>query len=237
MVAVHLNKQIDDIFSGYSKLETPEERMEHKVEGSLFFEGYEELMKQYEKLLTRSPWDYVLNACSRITAILTPQQINSFLQATMIYENHNNFSANTGFLITRLIQNSHDAGNNKFTLNTGGLKEIDCISYGLKGKENKLLEIIVAGNARHHCGNGAENIQELYISGDIGYCCAWEAKNIKEIYIVGNSGLYCGYDAENSTFKTQNKQTLQLLKKNVLQGKNNRIYFIHPDKQEEEIIW
>ncbi|MFH1638035.1 MAG: hypothetical protein ABIB71_06425, partial [Candidatus Woesearchaeota archaeon] len=51
MVAVHLNKTVDDIFSGYSKLKAPEERMEHKVEGSLMFEGFEDLVRQYEDIL------------------------------------------------------------------------------------------------------------------------------------------------------------------------------------------
>ncbi|MFH1638135.1 MAG: hypothetical protein ABIB71_06940, partial [Candidatus Woesearchaeota archaeon] len=51
MVAVHLNKGEYDFLKGHSKLKAPEERMEHKVEGSLMFEGFEDLVRQYEDIL------------------------------------------------------------------------------------------------------------------------------------------------------------------------------------------
>ncbi|MFH1637493.1 MAG: hypothetical protein ABIB71_03650 [Candidatus Woesearchaeota archaeon] len=290
MVAIHLNKTVDDIFSGYSKLETPDEKIEHKVDGSLICNDFEDLMKQYETFLV---WEVYLK---EVKDILTPEQINSFLQATIRYDDYKHYRCNTGHFITRLIQNSHNAGNNKFILNTKALsKKIDCIAHSLKGKKDMLLEIIVDGNLGDYCGLRAENIEKIYICGNVGrrcgenvqnigklyisgdagnYCCeraksikelyiggnagnacgykaenigkiyigrdagancAWDAKNIGKLHIAGNVGSDCGFGAENSTFKTPNKETLRLLKKNVPIGEGNKIYSIQPNGKEKRI--
>ncbi|MFH1638128.1 MAG: hypothetical protein ABIB71_06905 [Candidatus Woesearchaeota archaeon] len=238
MVAVHLNKQIDDIFSGYSKLETPDERREHKVEGNMICEGFEELIRQYEGVLAIHYTRIVQEGFGKINSILEPQQINSFLQATKRYEDHENYSDNTGLFITHLIQNSHNAGNNKFTLNTKALcKDIDGLGNYLKGKENNLLEIIVDGNIGRCCGQCAKNIGKLSISGNTGYRCGTGAESIGQIYIGGKTGGSSGDEAKYSTFKTPNLETLQMLKEWVPRDENNKIYFIHPNSQEEEIKW
>ncbi|MFH1637495.1 MAG: hypothetical protein ABIB71_03660 [Candidatus Woesearchaeota archaeon] len=255
MATISLNKTVDDIFSGYSKLEAPEERKEHKVEGSLFFEGFEELVKKYERILAISTY-YVSGVLDEIDSILQPEQIDSFLQSTIRYDEHKNYSENTGLFITRLIQNSHNAGNNRFMLNTKALsKDINYIGGELKGREKNLLEIIVGGdcgeacgiwaknirkiriarNAGKKCGFGANNLKELYIGGNAGEFCGSGALNIRQIYIGGKAQSICGDTARNSTFKTPNEETLRLLKKNVPKGQGNKIYFIHPDNHEEEI--
>ncbi|MFH1638031.1 MAG: hypothetical protein ABIB71_06405 [Candidatus Woesearchaeota archaeon] len=216
MVAIHLNKQIDDIFSGYSKLETPEERKGHKVEGSLWFKGFEELMRNYERILRLGPWMDTKEAYFRINAVLEPEQINSFLQATIRYEDHENYSNYKGLFFTRLIQNSHDLGNNRFTLDTRAFtQKINALGQLLHGRGNNLLEINVEGSVGDFCGYGAKNIRTLHIDGEVGD--------------------HCGFGADNSTFKTPNQQTLQLLKKNVENDRGNRIYFINEDGSEKEI--
>ncbi|MFH1638125.1 MAG: hypothetical protein ABIB71_06890 [Candidatus Woesearchaeota archaeon] len=222
-MAVALNRDVDDFLGGYSKLGVPEERMEHKVEGSLMFDGHEDLMRQYEEVLNTSGWNekeqeykFYL-AAAKIDLVLRPEQINSFLQTIIRYEEHNSFWK-TGYLITQLMQNSHNAGNNKFTLNTRALsKEIDCIGFELKGSKDRLLEII--------------------IEGDIGENCGYDARNINGLYISGNAGEHCGLLAMNSTFKTPNKQTLQLLKQNVQKDEGNKIYFVNKNGKEKEIKW
>ncbi|MFH1637250.1 MAG: hypothetical protein ABIB71_02385 [Candidatus Woesearchaeota archaeon] len=279
MASVALDRTVDDIFSGYSKLEAPEEKIEHKVEGSLVFDGFEELLGQYERLLEVASWRSDLKKIFyEVKSVLTPRQINSFLQASIKYEDNPEHSDRTGYFITQLIQNSHDAGNNSFILNTKALsKEINNIGRELQGIEDHLLEIIVEGsvgyqcglkannlrklhiseNSGNSCGYGASNIQEIYIGGNAkdacgfwaenigkvyiggnaGYWCCRSAKNIEKIYIGGDVGKECGSLAFDSTFKTPNKETLRLLKNNVPKDKNNKIYFIHLDKHEEEIEW
>ncbi|MFH1638127.1 MAG: hypothetical protein ABIB71_06900 [Candidatus Woesearchaeota archaeon] len=264
MASLHLNKTENDIFSGYSKLETPEGRIEHKVEGSLLPKGFEELIKEYEKAFASkvTTWNYILDehniSSIKTKAILSPEQIQNFLQATRKYEEHKRYSPNTGLFITRLIQNSHDAGDNLFKLETRTLsKRIHFLGYNLQGKGNNLLEIIVDGNAGDSCGLRAKNLRKLYIQGDVGddcskcatnidgifiagYCgewCGYGAENIREFYLNGNVNVFgCGSKTKNSTFKTPNQETLQLLKKNVPTDKGNKIYFIK-ENSEEKRIW
>ncbi|MFH1637760.1 MAG: hypothetical protein ABIB71_05030 [Candidatus Woesearchaeota archaeon] len=198
MVAVQLNKGEDDFLKGYSKLGTPEERKEHKREGSLICKDFEELIRKYEEILTIAGFARHEKVVSKITSVLMPEQINNFLQATINYEKHKNYNSNTGLFITKLIQNSHNAGNNNFTLNTKALsKDIDKIAFDLKGRRGNLLEIIVDGNAGEWCGFKAKNIGKLHITGNAGGGCSSFAKNIKAIYVGGDAGEYCGSDAKN----------------------------------------
>ncbi|MFH1638130.1 MAG: hypothetical protein ABIB71_06915 [Candidatus Woesearchaeota archaeon] len=237
-MAISLNRADEDIFSGYSKLETPEERIEHKVEGSLMFEGHKDLLKKYEDFLTLDRWSKIYRTSAKITSVLKPEQINGFLQTTIRYEYHDNYSLSTGIFITRLIQNSHDEGNNMFMLNTKVLfRDIDGIGFELKGKWDKSLEIIVEGNVGNDSFERAKNIGKLHIAGNAGDYCGRGAQNINELYIGGNARSECGKGVDDCTFKTPNMQTLQLLKETVSKGKGNKIYFIHPNKEEEEIKW
>ncbi|MFH1637758.1 MAG: hypothetical protein ABIB71_05020 [Candidatus Woesearchaeota archaeon] len=198
MLTVYLNKNVDDFLKGYSKLETPEERMEGKVEGEVMFEGFDELIRQYEEILAIDNFEDQEQESPEIMGVLGPERINVFLQATVKYEQHENYSGNTGLFITQLIQNSHDSGNNKFTLNTKALsKEIDNICSGLKGKGNNLLEIIIDGKVGDLCSAQATNMGKLHIGGNAGDWCGYSAKNIKKIYMGGNAGSWCGAWAEN----------------------------------------
>ncbi|MFH1638133.1 MAG: hypothetical protein ABIB71_06930 [Candidatus Woesearchaeota archaeon] len=203
MVALHLNRNVDDIFSGYSKLETPEERMEHKVEGSLMFEGFEELMKAYEEVIsiknlgkTQTNEKIVIE----LPYILTPKEINTFLQSTVRYEDYENYGWNTGFFLTSLIQNSYNHGNTKFLLNTKTLsKEINSIGNSLKGKKNKIIELSIRGDVGDCCGSNAEHIN-LSVEGNAGDCCGSSATN-SILNISGDVGWGCGaYNAQHSTF-------------------------------------
>ncbi|MFH1638033.1 MAG: hypothetical protein ABIB71_06415 [Candidatus Woesearchaeota archaeon] len=280
MGQIALNKNLEDFLRGYSKLETPDEKIEHKVEGSLMFEGHEEVMKQYEEMLAIDEWLDAREAILRTYASLQPEQINTFLQTTVKYEPHKWYAQLTGRFLTRLIRNSHYAGKNNFMLNTKALsKDIDCLGFDLKGRGINKLELTINGNVGEKCCAWAENIGKVYISGsaksccgqlanDIGLlhigedagsccgisaseigvlyigrnagnCCGGGARSIGQIYIGGLAKKKCGDETRCSTFKTPNKQTLQLLKKNVPKRKRfgNRIFFIHPDKHEEEIKW
>ncbi|MFH1638034.1 MAG: hypothetical protein ABIB71_06420 [Candidatus Woesearchaeota archaeon] len=235
MVAIQLNKTVDDFLSGYSKLETPDERKEHKEEGEIMFEGFGELLRQYEDLL-KEELAYIEEEA--INSILSPEQINSFLQATIRYEDYKHFGWNTGMFITQLIQNSHEAGNNRFTLTTKAFsKRIDHIGLRLQGIGNKKLEILVEGDVGNFCAFRANNLGKLHINGNAGTYCCKSAWNIQEIYIGGTAKIYCGINTENCTFITPDQETLFWLKEHVEQDQGNKIYFIRPENQEEEIKW
>ncbi|MFH1637491.1 MAG: hypothetical protein ABIB71_03640 [Candidatus Woesearchaeota archaeon] len=195
------------------------------------------LLSRYEDALKGNIHpEEIYYACRPV--LLNPEEINEFLQSTAKYAEEKEYHRVTGPFITQLIQNSHDAGNNKFTLNTKALTEdLNFLGDGLLGRGNGLLEIMVDGNVGHECFIWAKDIKRISISGDAGALCGWQAENIRDFYIERIVGAYCGVGAEHSTFKTPNQETLQLLKESVPKGKGNRIYFINPNKEEDEIRW
>ncbi|MFH1638027.1 MAG: hypothetical protein ABIB71_06385 [Candidatus Woesearchaeota archaeon] len=160
MAAIALNKGDGDFLSGYSKLETPEERMECKVEGGLIFEGFESLLKKYERFLNLQYID-LDDIYKRITKInrrrrLTPEKINAFLQATISYEEHKNHPLVTGAFISSLIQSSYNVGHNNFHLNANGIaKPLRFIGYRLEGKRKRPIQILIEGSAGEACGGKA----------------------------------------------------------------------------------
>jgi len=163
-----------------------------------------------------------------LTQILTPEQVNTFLQTTVKYEKHKNYTDSTGLFISRLIQNSYDHGYNSFTLDTTALKEIDTIGY-IKGTPRNPIEITIIGNTGNVCGYRTKYIT-FNITGNIGHNCGFESRN-STFNITGNVGSLCGILSKDSTYKTSNKKTLDRMLKDVNEG--NRIIFIHPNGTEE----
>jgi len=226
-------KKAEDLF-GYKGLKAPEEKKEQTVEGSMLFEGLEELLKEYEEVLEIDSWDWikihdVIYWKREIKAILKPEQINYVLQATAKYEEHENYVENTGYFITKLIQNSYDAGHNKFKLNTSTLtKRIDYIGWKLKGRKGKPLELLVEGDVGDWFCSWAEYVS-MSIKGDIGDNFGSFAR-YSSFNINGNLGFLWGFSATRSIFKTSNRETFENLKR--YRNKENKIYFIKPDGRE-----
>lgn len=218
---------IDDVIRGYAA-QSPEERLEEKTTGGNILDG---VMRKYEEVLekeynTGELDDYLKS----ITDILTPHQINSFLQATISKEQHENYQENTGHFISRLIQNSYNAGHNDFTLNTTNLKPIHLIGFKLKGKSRNKIRITTRGNAGDQWGQQSENC-EYNIQGNTEQIAAL-SRNC-ECNIQGNIIEPCGWGSQHSTYKTNIPETLEKMKRTVPKG--NRIIFIHPDGTEETV--
>jgi len=196
MVEIALQKA-EDLF-GYKGIKPPDEKRKEKIEGSILPEGLEVLLEQYEEILEIDDWEKAYNATKKVKAVLKPDKINTFLQATIPYEAHKRYAENTGYFITKLIQNSYNAGNNGFKLVTKALsKKINNIGWELKGKKDKPLELLVEGDVGKECGAGAEH-STISITGNAGDGCGVLAK-YSTISIAGNAGKECGYEAEHLT--------------------------------------
>ncbi|MFH1637621.1 MAG: hypothetical protein ABIB71_04330 [Candidatus Woesearchaeota archaeon] len=189
------NRDIDDFLKGYSKLETPDERMDSKVEGTLLFDRG---LKEYEKLLQNEDLFKIPSPLDKLDAILTPQQINSFLQSTIRYEQNENYICYTGAFISRLMQNSYNARHNGFFFNTSALKEIDNMAYKIKGTHLNPIRVKIEGNVGTFCGQNSQHVS-LDITGEVSESCGQLAKNI-EVRIDGNSGPKCGLNSIDSKF-------------------------------------
>lgn len=167
------------------------------TEGGIQYKGMDALLKQYEVALGIEKWGEKKSFINNVNNILEPEEINRFLQVTIAYKAHEKYGNNTGLFVTRLIQNSYDAGYDSFRLDTRALKELHFIGWGARGKDGNPLEITIEGNAGEHCGDHAERLI-ISIAGNAGHFCAYEAED-STITIGGDAGAYCGHDVKSST--------------------------------------
>ncbi len=217
---------IEEIVEGYASLDSDEKRKEIIVEGEMFGG----LMEKYEAAL-----EYCVNKDKSVLLgekmelkvrrlrlpTLLPGIICAFTAATTAYEgNKNNSVKNTrdfdysktkGIFVTRLIQNSYEAGYNDFHIT--GLS-IPLIYLGLQLTGDEQNPLIVS------------------VDGGIGMGCGHEAKNC--IFSGAWIGWGSGNDAEGCTFITKDIADLEELNKSVEKGNGNKIVLVHADGSEEE---
>lgn len=115
-----------------------------------------------------------------IDEILSPEEINAFVQATIPFEQHVNYAYATGLVCSTLIQNSYDHGHNDFVLATGTQLE-------------NLLESVTATY---------KNPLRIVIDGSVGWNFAAFSKYL-QCTVTGNVGWNCAMSAQNSAFTFQ----------------------------------
>ncbi len=197
------------LLARYGGIKTPEAKKERKPVTEI--PGLEHILRAYEKVLKKDHYvdEYIPLYRLPFLRILTPEEIDQVLQHTIQYEQHENYSWNTGLFFARLIQDSFNAGYNNFYLNMRSLAaEISAI-HSLEGRADRIMCITINGNvgkgigycAKHakfeikgnadeECGKETEN-STFTIHGNVGDQCAMEAKHSK-FDIRGNAGELCG---------------------------------------------
>lgn len=112
--------------------------------------------------------NYLKQSLEPIVHVLSPNQIDLFLQSTMIFEDHQNYVDLTGLFVTKLVQNSYSNGYNDFILNTMNLPALNRLgSYLCAGLERDEPRCIVRGDIGGHCFEAASGIA-LQLKGDAG---------------------------------------------------------------------
>ena len=100
-----------------------------------------------------------------IPGILTPQEIQSFLEQTVALENHPQYCNITSRVASRLIQNAVNADHSEFRFNLRGMKPLNGFCYDLKPKANSPLPTIVVhgtlGESLFSYANGIFVIEEV----------------------------------------------------------------------------
>ena len=175
-------------------LPSPDDKGEAKECSKDLEELLEKLNESFEK-----DWKDLAKHLKSIDQILEPEKINSFLQATIRFEDNENYREYTGVFISKLIQDSYDVRNNNFVLNTKSLKEIHNIGVRLEGTKEKPIQITIEGNTGDGCGYEAYHLT-FNIKGNAGYGCGSGSVH-STFNIEGNTGDNCGQEAQNSTFK------------------------------------
>ena len=183
--------------------------------------------------------------------VLTPPQINAFLQMTAVHEDHSNYHQYAGIFVSSLIQRSYDAGNNGFTLNTQNLNDLVCLAGQLKGTGSRPLMLTVEGAVGKECALYASHI-DMTIKGDANFGLpdfSTDSVFTFHGYVSGFVDMvginYSGIGSRNCTYKTPDIQTLKSLinivkseyrEENQILNTCNKIVFIRPDGREKTVV-
>ena len=207
------NKGLGDLVRGMT-VPVPERERKAQHTGEAWLE---DTLKEYNSAfdIKKATYPEIFNEImTQSLPVLTSGQINQFIEATIEYEEHENYLGRTGVFASALIQTAYNAGHNDFVLEPKGTQPLDWIGAYLKGTEKNPLRL-------------TNNTQT-------GECCGWEAEHV---IITNNTitGRHCGWLARHSTFKTNNPETLENMAYYLKDPSDKKVIFIHPDGTEEEI--
>ena len=163
-------------------------------------EGITGIGEILEKLVKAFPMTREIELDSYIKTIddiLTPLQINGLLSATEMYtRNGGSITHNRGHFISKLIQNSYEAGHNDFFFNTVNSTNVHKLGIRLKGSKETPIRINIEGDVGIYCG-GYSDFVDIKINGNAGHYLGsstiysnFEAKNVENL---------CGYCSNRST--------------------------------------
>ncbi|MBI4453658.1 hypothetical protein HY636_03365 [Candidatus Woesearchaeota archaeon] len=215
-----LDDGLDDLIRGYT-MRKPEERKEIQTEGK---HKFIELIKKYEAFLEAKIEENMngylwsgsdLRIIWKLDDILTPNKINAFLQLTMCYEEHKQYSLNTGIFLTKLIENSYKSGNNQFRLDIVTSKRLDYLAGYLDGTDERLIDITISGSIGDNFGFRAKHINCL-IENNAGDNCGADINNSKIIVAGACEANGLGRVANVSTFKVGTLKQKAYQRDNVL---------------------
>src|SRR3989344_3147907 len=185
-------------FSKSGDLREPDDVEEVKL-GDTFVE---KAIKSYKNIdFDERDFDKIDKQISSLEKIvLNPNQINVFLQVIIEKESKQKIMHwGTGLYLSKLIQDSYNAGNNDFTLNTGDT-QINCLGYKIKGsKKKQIIQIKINGNVGNWCGLNTQN-STFNIKGNVGDECGKKARH-STFTIEGDVGGSCGDLVKYSVFK------------------------------------
>ena len=168
-----------------------------------------------------------------IDFVLSPKEINEFLQKTRDFNlGQCSYNRITVLYVTKLIQNSFNAGHSRFHLSMP--MELDCVGFGLKGSLQQNVIVDVDYSLGSSCFTGSERCS-AFIVGSVKNNFARCAKN-SVFEVKGNTGyatagystgcmyyfygeIKSGFDcAKGNEFKAYSEQALKTFKKYVPSG-------------------
>ncbi len=251
-VEVIKRKGIDSLVRGYS----PGKVEEEKKTSVVLNHDSKQLLAKYEQMLQHKEdtYSYDEDDILGITEILTPFQINAFLQLTLFHKTRRWYGVTVGTFINKLIRNSYTKGHNDFYLNVTA--PFNSLGLEWKGHESR-LSILVLGDINDHCGDRGRDL-DIKIDGNARHWLGYGSIN-SSFQVQGKVGSYCAFLAHGSTFtfysdvlqrcgersklctfKATKESSLHRLLDIIpsqIEGRpsGNRVIFIHADSREEMI--
>ncbi|MBI2669409.1 hypothetical protein HYX14_06220 [Candidatus Woesearchaeota archaeon] len=189
------------------------------------------LLEKYKAFLDDRTYGDHHKKNADLTDILNPEHINAFLQSTVIHGNHEQYKERTGLFLSRLLQNSYNAGNNGFQVDTRSTGALDNLGVFLEGTKEKPIRLTITGDVGDDCGAYSTNGNYM-ITGDVGYDCG--RLSINGTYTInGSVGEWCGFLSKDGTYRTPNRTTVEKFIRMILDA--NRVIYITPEGREEVI--
>ncbi len=177
-IEIRKRKGIDELVSGYSPGKVDESKnITAMGKDHILFNKYQQklLNPHFPECLDRRKLpqipryrydSYVFDYFDDIVDVLTPEQINRFLQMTVQCERYEQYAELTGSFVSRLLQNSYNAGHNNFTLDTRKICPIFGLGSFVYGTPERPLILNITGNLFEE-GCTAIGDARVSISGDV----------------------------------------------------------------------
>ena len=238
MVNVAARLDLDRILEGLNP-DSVEEKKPLPVEQS----DFSDVLRQYRAFNEWKPTpeemgpyhflDANLKRTAKIKIILPPSAINALFHSIIT---HDHDADKMTFFISRLIQNSYNAGYNDFFLQTLD-EETNYLCRNLQGTKDNPLKVTVTGNGTFHLGGESQHIfltvygdawglgagvrdSTFILDGDdLGYL-GWHSDDsmtsdgsLRSTYVLkGKIGPSTGRFCDNCTFKVYNPDTIKKLR-------------------------
>lgn len=158
----------------------------------------QEALLSYQHFLQQIPLDsteaqkFLFGNSYGPSPLLTPLEINQFLQLTQPFEQEYGYTARTGLYVTKLIQESYHEGHMNFILNTKNLPPLHYLGYHLVG--GPLRE----GYAHQLYPRKLS----LIINGDVGWELGSHSFHVS-ITVNGNVGRTIGHSSGSLTLRVE----------------------------------
>ena len=185
--------------------------------------------------------DFMSGLRKRVTEVLTPGQINAFLQLiNLTYEEGNlehdewygqkhpvkqeSLDRLAGLMTSVLIQNSYNAGYNDFCLMTANMKQADWLGVCLRGKPERKIQLRIIGDVDRDLGMHGSDVQ-FSVSGNVNYHLGLKAEWC-EFIIEGELRDICPIGEKNCTYRRHPQTPLNTYQHTLLGEKEPTLYFV-----------
>ena len=234
-VAAKRERGIDDLLKHHS-IQLPE--IERKVTSSKsifqdLHDRFKDVLVEHAETEYKAPYLYGLG----ITEVLVPEDIKTFLQTTIIYENHPHYQSTLGRVASGLIKNSYKEGHTHFHLDFTNLPEPAYLLKHIYADYYRPLEVVVEGNIGYSFASHSANLKVI-VNGNIGGDSAMFLKDSTMTLHGTISEFNFGYGGEHLVVKTSNEKTLMDVIQIGLQlppseAGISHVYLVKPDGSEK----
>ncbi len=152
------------------------------------------LLTRFEKNLTQED----LSTCEPSSEILTPKEIDTFLQSTKIFEERDYYEILLIPTLNKLIQTSYQNKHNSFILNMGfNYIILEELCSNLRGEKTNSLQITINGYVGERFG---ENSRYLFAKGEFAEDNLGHSSEHSS-FTFDKAGQNCGHSSKYSHFE------------------------------------